>query len=154
MSRKSTRPRGPKLIRPVPFPAIPANEDPEFSALPSKVRSDIRVWLNRLKTIWDCAPMPMAQALRQLARRTRQPFKTTQKRYYALRRGGDWRSLINHRLLTTGMHAIRRVLPPSGLDIVVISSGPREVIVCVRPTKPKISNESGTAPEHLVSREP
>lgn len=127
--KAAKRTRG-AVCEPAPF-AMPSNDDPEFAALPAAVRRDVRLWAARLARMWH--ERPITGALTRLARKSRAGFSTATRKYYALRRAGHWRALICRRQLSPGLRTLCVKLPPGGVQVAIVSSTPREVIVQIRP---------------------
>lgn len=124
---------GIRLTAAPPMFALPCEDDPEFRALPASVRREVRVWCGRIAKIWNVRPV--TPAIVRLARSRRVGYTTIIKKYYKLRRGMHWRALVNHRKLTTGLRTLRLKVPPAGVQIAVISSGPNEIILQIRPAR-------------------
>jgi hypothetical protein len=115
-----------------PF-ALPKPTDPEFAALPPKVRREVALWAKRLARIWHIRPI--TGAIRELARVCDVSYGNALRRYYRMRASdGDWRVLINRSEVPVMPLTVRMPLRRCGFTIKVISHGPHEVLIQVQRT--------------------
>lgn len=110
---------------------LPDESDPEFRALPPKVRRQVRVWARRIQSIWGARSI--AAAIRKLSRKTGASHTTCIRAYYKVRRAnGHWRALISKREIGTGVRTLRVPVPIGKLQISVSACSAEAVVIQIR----------------------
>jgi hypothetical protein len=112
---------------------MPDEKDPEFQALPPRVRRQVRVWSRRLESVWNARPL--TAAIKRMCAKTGAGYTTAIRFYYKVRRAGHWRALISRRQIGSGIRMLRVPVPVGELQISIAARRRDEIIIQVRRIK-------------------
>ena len=113
-----------------PF-VFPQTGEPEFMALPPKVRREVEAWCRSLAAVWT--ERPITTALRRVARQRRVSYSTARRKFYQLRSTNDWRVLIDRAQAPTVPLTYRFRLPACGVSVRIVAAGPGVAILQILP---------------------